>query len=665
MSSLTHLMFSLLLLKIPSLIEAKHSLKKLVLILAVTSSLTWLPLIFVLLFLGQTNPLWFMALWILSMVPTILIAPLRDNWLAGLIPMGSMGRYLSLRSTISAAAYLGTFLLMGYMLDLSRVNISRGFAAVFFVAFLASLASIIFYRPIHAPPVISDKQKDFNFLDFLKETRRGHLGTFIMYVSMVNFTVYLCSPLFAIYMLNDLHFSYLTFTALICIEYLARVLSLTLWGKHTDRASALKILGIVSYFIPVVPVLWLFSSNIVYLAMVQVISGAAWAIFELCTQTFIYRASPQTFRLKYVIYHKSLSTLFVSLGALAGAYLINIMFPVFGSKILGLFLVSGVLRLLVVRYMLPKLRDITLPVNPHPATPDLDAFFETWVPKYSLFNYAQDWPLFQPVPITVASDKTLNKQALLYQPKEWIEFQPVPAKEEVADTGKVLNKQALLYQPEAWTNFETAPVQGEVAATGKTINKQALLYQPKEWIEFQPVLAKEEVAATGKALNKQALLYQPEAWIQFQPAQVQDEVAGTKHTLNKQALLYQPEAWTQFQPKPATEEVMASKKTINKQALLHQPDEWTKLQPAPVQNDVIATRKAINKQALLYQPEAWKEAEPVPAAKVVTTRAAERIKLLKHKLSKVNENQNSAGKPPSVSRGIYPRMKLEPIPVLS
>ena len=353
----------------------------------------------------------------------------------------------------------------------------RGFAAVFSVAFLASIGSLIFYRPITSPNTI-DKSPDFNFIDFLKETKRGHLGTFIMYVSMVNFTVYLCSPLFAIYMLNDLHFSYLTFTGLICVEYLARVASLTLWGRHVDRASALRVMGIASYMVPVIPILWLFSSNVIYLAGVQIISGSAWAIFELCSQSFIFRASPQNLKMKYVIYHKSLSTLFVSLGALGGAYLINIVFPVFGSKILGLFLVSGVLRLLVVRYMLPKLRDTTLPFKPDQTAPNLNVFFETWVPKYSLYYNLQDFGAMLPVPAVVEPGREQNQRALFYQPSDTANYN-----HEVTPI-KNINKQAIYRQ-----GFEPIPVgleEVQELQPAATINKQALFYEPQLLMNIQP-----------------------------------------------------------------------------------------------------------------------------------------------------------------------------------
>jgi hypothetical protein len=514
MNSLVYLAFSVLLLKIPSFIEAKHPLKNIVLILSIASSITWLPIVAVLVFFPQGSPLIFMLLWMLSLVPSILIGPLRDSWLAGVIPAANIGRYLSLRSTISSAVYLSTFLFMGYMLDFSQANVFQGFAAVFSIACMASCAGFLFYRQIHSPQVAENKTADFNFVKFLKETRSGHLGTFIIFVSLLNFSVHICNPLFAIYMLDDLRFSYLTFTVLVCIEYIARVASLMLWGKYADKTGIIKNLGIACYFIPVIPVLWLFSSNFVYLAVAQIISGSAWAIFDLCSQAFIYRASPQALKMKYVIYYKSFNTFFISLGALAGAYLINVIFPVFGSKILGLFLFSGVLRFAVVKYMLPKLRDTTIPFGPLPVAPDLNEFFKTWIPRYAIFHHLQDWSAVKSVAvIPMVIENKYDDYAKVYQPFPYLKS----ASSEVASKNKarVPNKQALYYRRDLYNQqlerqHPCVNLASHLQETTRkrTINKLSYLYQSPEWAQLKISAIREAVKPTKRAINKQSLYYQ-------------------------------------------------------------------------------------------------------------------------------------------------------------
>src|SRR3990170_5360620 len=207
---------------------------------------------------------------------------------------------------------------MGYMLDLFHGQILSGFAIIFSIGFVGTFLSFILYSLIHPPRVSPDKRKvAFGFLNFVQEAKKGKLGTFIVYVSIFNFSVNLCGPLYAVYMLEDLHFSYLTFTAIISAEYLARVLSASLWGRYADKVGNIKIIGIASRFIPFTPILWLFSSNVIYLIMVQLFAGTLWAAFDMCSQSYIYKAAPEGKRFRYIVYHKSLNLLFAALGTLS------------------------------------------------------------------------------------------------------------------------------------------------------------------------------------------------------------------------------------------------------------------------------------------------------------------------------------------------------------
>jgi MFS family permease len=112
----------------------------------------------------------------------------------------------------------------------------------------------------------------------------------------------------------------------------------------------------ISWVIPFIPVFWLFSSNIGYLMTVQFISGISWAAFDLCNQTHICSASPEDKRLHYIVYQRCVITIASAIGPLLGAFLVNYMFPVYGSQILGIFLLSGIMRMLVVVTMSHKLK---------------------------------------------------------------------------------------------------------------------------------------------------------------------------------------------------------------------------------------------------------------------------------------------------------------------
>ena len=167
----------------------------------------------------------------------------------------------------------------------STGNVVRGFAIVLSVAFLASVVSTFLYSSIHSPAPVAKSQTapPISFVNFLKGARKEHLGTFILFVSLFNFAVNLSSPLLAVYMISNLKFTYMTYTLVISCEYVARVISLTFWGKQVDKSGSLRVLGLASHLIPFVPIMWIFSGNVFYLCMAQLFSGTVWAAFDLCS----------------------------------------------------------------------------------------------------------------------------------------------------------------------------------------------------------------------------------------------------------------------------------------------------------------------------------------------------------------------------------------------
>ncbi|MBI2868355.1 MAG: MFS transporter [Chloroflexi bacterium] len=501
MSFLTNLALSLVCIRAPRFIEKMGSPRQAMLLMSVINVAGWLPLILIFWLATGASPYLFAALWIINLVPALLDTPIRDAWLAGLLPKKTMGRYLGLRSIVTGAAYLVTFYVMGYTLDLYRDRGLTGFAVVFAIAAAAALASLVLYRIIGAPVEKKAPGEAPGFLDFLRETKRGNLGTFILFAAMFSFAVNISGPLFSVYMLTELRFSYLTFTLLISSEYIARIVSAPLWGRFSDRTSNLKIIGIIARFIPLIPLLWLVSPNPVYLVLVQFFSGAVWAGFDLYTQTFIYRVAPEAGRLRYIIYHRGLTTMGTALGALLGAYLLTVMVPVWGSKIMGLFLLSGLCRFLVYRTIFHRIADIPPSVraakpagawaalmNMAPFQPGLfyrpDLWpdftrkpeFETDAPTENayrgFFHRPADWKLFTgslPAEYTVAAPSP--KPAFYYRPQDWGQF----VKEDVV-TGKPKAGSGLYHNPDGWERYT-----GQKSAEPKPSRKEGLLRRRQSW----------------------------------------------------------------------------------------------------------------------------------------------------------------------------------------
>jgi hypothetical protein len=572
LSTLTNLVLSVLLIKVPSLVEGKQSsLKRTTLIMAVVSAITWLPIIFVMLFMKNVSPLLLTALWIMGLVPTTLLYPFRDNWLAGLVPSEKMGRYLSLRSVIAGVCYLATFYLMGFILDRTTGFESRSYAFILALAFLASAVSVVLYcsvRPLKAS-TSAEKKPTLTFVGFLKDTRRSHLGTFILFVSLYTFAVNLSGPLFASYMLSDLNFSYMTFTAVVSCEYIARIISLTFWGRQVDKTGSLRVFSQVSYLIPFVPILWLFSRNYFYLCGVQMLSGVVWAAFDLCVQTFIYKATPPDQRLRYIVYHRSLTSFSVALGAITGAFMLNHMFSIFGSQILGMFLVSGLLRLVIARLMLPRL---TLQGIPDAVVhPELAAELAT-VPataRMGLYYYPDAWRRFTHRAASAGSNVigkafstiNLSQNGLFYKPAKWAEYLTgIGAQPAVVGTNGTPQpvRDGLYYHRKSWSSFQEQQAPEHAGnASRQSANRSGLFHNPQRWGDYMKqslALNATTMRTGGEGLTlRQPVFYHPEMWEKYQKETAGSKInVRAKASASREALLYHPDVWQKYSAQSVT-----------------------------------------------------------------------------------------------------------------
>jgi len=130
------------------------------------------------------------------------------------------------------------------------------------------------------------------------------------------------------------------------------------WGRLADRVGTLKVMKLTSPVIGLLPVLWMVSRNPFYLIFVQVISGVAWAGFNLCASNFIFDAvSPQK-RTRCIAYFNVLNGTALFLGAMIGGFLSDKLPPLWGYQLFSLFLISSSLRLLVALALPHKLKEV-------------------------------------------------------------------------------------------------------------------------------------------------------------------------------------------------------------------------------------------------------------------------------------------------------------------
>jgi MFS family permease len=330
------------------LVHLVFSQATLILLVAV---LPWLP------FDYRTELL--LALLIFSALCAGLAGPAWGSLMSDYIPSSKRGRYFGWRNRTVGAVTVGSLIASGLLLNwFENVSYAAGFFIVFLIAAAARYASAFFISRMDEPPEKRDPASDFTFVMFIARFRESNFLKFVIAIAAFNLATYMSAPFFAVFMLRDLQFSYLTYMALQVCAAMASFIALPLWGRHADLVGNVRVLRLSAFFAAVIPVFWLFSHNPAYLMLVQLWSGFSWSGVTLSTGNFIYDAvSPQK-RVRCIAYFNVINGVAVFFGSLLGGFLASRLPPLFGYRLLSLFALSCLARLLFYLLLSPRFREV-------------------------------------------------------------------------------------------------------------------------------------------------------------------------------------------------------------------------------------------------------------------------------------------------------------------
>jgi len=218
-----------------------------------------------------------------------------------------------------------------------------------------------------------------------------------------------------------------------------------------------------------------------YLIVIQIISGVCWGAYDLCTQNYLFKMALAAKKLRYIVYNRSISLFCMALGGLLSIYLLNEVSPVFGSSILGIFLISGVFRGLVAFFMVPKLIDFAVSYGLQKEGLVLNkASLKTLAAKTGLFYHSELWDKYQgkgqskttaglqDIPVIDTSDT-----GLYYHSEKWARYSE---KTDAIKAEKVINSSGpeissgLYHNKENWAKYKTnslKEISGEIYPAGR------------------------------------------------------------------------------------------------------------------------------------------------------------------------------------------------------
>jgi MFS family permease len=285
--------------------------------------------------------------------------PAWASMMSDLVDGDKRGEYFGWRNKVLGYMVVAFTFVAGFILNqMKSINIFYGFAIIFGCAFLFRMVSWYFLTRMYEPRLEHRKEDCFSLFNFLARIRESNFAKFVLFVAMLNFSVNFAAPFFAVLMLRDLHFSYILYTIITVTATLTIFTTMSRWGRHADKVGNLRVMKFTSPIIAIIPLLWIISRKPVFLIFVQIVSGFAWAGFNLCASNFIYDAVTPPKRTRCIAYFNVLNGLALCAGALLGGLIVEKMPALLGYKILSLFVLSSLFRLITAFFGPMKLKEV-------------------------------------------------------------------------------------------------------------------------------------------------------------------------------------------------------------------------------------------------------------------------------------------------------------------
>lgn len=359
LSSMPNLSMALAQLAAPDLATRAGSRKGFILPVVFLHAILFIPILLVH-YMFHDNPVWWLiGLVTVSSVLGSISNPAWGSMMADLVPTRLRGRYFGSRGRIAGVITLVFSYVAAIILQLfTGHNIFTGFAILFGGATVFRLLSMYFLSRMYEPSQVEIKEDSPGLLELIKNLGSSDLGKFTLYIALVDFCTMISAPFFSVFMLRDLHFSYITYSIVNSSTAITTLLFLTFWGRRADTAGNLKVIQITSMIIPLVPILWVFNNSVYYLLAANIVSGFAWSGYNLSAGNFVYDASEPGIRTKQIAVFNATDMIACCLGGVLGGYIAPHLPILFTFRLRTLFLMSGLLRATVVLLLLRQLKEV-------------------------------------------------------------------------------------------------------------------------------------------------------------------------------------------------------------------------------------------------------------------------------------------------------------------
>jgi len=345
------------LLSVKALNRFQHR-KTLILTGAAGQAASWLPLLALPVLFPEQGPWLLIACAVAYFAMGHFAVPAWNSLITDLVDPNTRGTYFARRAKLMTVASFSALCGAGLVLHWAETWMApwAGFAVIFLGAAAARGVSTRYLARMDESAAPVTREAEFRLWDFLRHAQSANFKRFLLFSGLMHVCVLIAGPYFVIYMLRDLHFSYLQYAAWLAAQVLGQFMTLKPWGRLGDRYGYKKVLVITGLMVPFLPMLYMLSANFYFLIAVNFLGGVSWAGFSLGLQNYVFDAVRAEDRAKGVAVWNTINAMGWFAGAMLGGWLATvtpaeIVLPGVELRLVSnlplVFFISGLLRLVV------------------------------------------------------------------------------------------------------------------------------------------------------------------------------------------------------------------------------------------------------------------------------------------------------------------------------
>jgi MFS family permease len=251
-----------------------------------------------------------------------------SSWYGDLVPPELRGRYFARRNRAVHISTAGAVLVGGLVLQrlepsaVIQAGGGAGFGVILVLAALArgSSAALLARSPEPAFRGVAGPRRTASFL---RTDRGGAAWRLLAFGAAVQLGTYVASPYFVPFMLQELRLTYFEYTMATLAVVAAKSIFLPAWGRVVDGHGARAVYPLAALLTALIPIPFILSNGIVLVLVGQMLSGMAWAGYELSFFSLMLESSYRRTRMPMVAAQNVFNGMAQLAGGLIGALVLD------------------------------------------------------------------------------------------------------------------------------------------------------------------------------------------------------------------------------------------------------------------------------------------------------------------------------------------------------